>query len=104
MIKKKRRNRQRRVIDVIPATFENVTFSLFLEREGDRRKCECLGERIDYGETLSLRMIHQWCCLQKLHYKTSYHYRKDYSLSKNLINAYWFLKSRSERWDIIYRR
>lgn len=100
----KKIKRKRRVIDIIPATFDNVVFLLFLERESDRRKCECLGERIKVGETLTLRLIHQWCGLHKLRYETKFIYRKDFSVMKNVKNAFWFIRSKAEHWDRIYQK
>lgn len=77
--------------------YYNVWFYLHLQSELDVVKVSYLLNRIEAGDSFSMRDIYKWCSMQKINYRTKFVYRKDFPLAANLWNFYSYIRSKTEK-------
>ena len=77
----------------------NTIFSLYIRSEWEMSKLEIFMNNIRTVKKLELNDIYLWCNRQKIMYDTSFHYRRDTSLWKN-IRSYLHYSSQKMKYKV----
>lgn len=70
----------------------NTIFHLYVNNQEEISKIDIFMRNIRNVKKLGITDIYNWCNRQKIDYRTSFHYRKDFSFVRNMQSYYAYSK------------
>lgn len=83
--------------EIVVIGYYNVLFYLIIDKDADEFNKYILFQRIQSGERIMMRNIHEWCQKHRISFVTKYRYRKDFSIMANIWNFYSYCRFKIEK-------
>ena len=90
------KSKEKTMEEVVLIRYYNVLFYLLLKTGIDDFNRQCLVNRIDAGEFMTMKQIMVWCSNHRIPFKTRFIYRRDFPVKANLWNFYSYCRFRIE--------
>lgn len=85
-----KKNRNGQIVIECP----NTIFHLYVNNQEEISKIDIFMRNIRHLSKVSINDIYNWCNRQKISYSTSFHYRKESSLVRNLQSYFNYSKQK----------